>query len=347
MRLDFTLPGFGNKISYRDGIIRIQQKQQPTTIKDGNNSNNNNNNDDANADELKCFVIPNDAWKSTLRSSFEEENSSSSSSSSSPSPSSSSSSSFESKFNIEIKMTETKGYGVFFVPSLSSLLSEQQQLPSPQSIETMIIPKYTFLGFYKGVLIKSREELDRLHQKRRRTIIDAAAEAATVRGEESKNGTSSSAGTTRCTTTINISNVADYVMSLDGGMHFLDGYEYRATSTTTTTNTPASASASLGTKVYGFTPAQLNHATRDTKECNIVRKLVYVPDDYNTIIDATGIDINMNTMDDTIADDYPRTLPRIAFFASRDIQWNEELCFDYGTNFWKTKEKKRQQKKQD
>ena len=101
-------------------------------------------------------------------------------------------------------MTETKGYGVFFVPSLSSLLSEQQQLPSPQSIETMIIPKYTFLGFYKGVLIKSREELDHLHQKRRRTIIDVAAEAATARGEESKNGTSSSAGTTRCTTTTNI-----------------------------------------------------------------------------------------------------------------------------------------------
>ena len=90
MRLDFTLPGFGNKISYRDGIIRIQQKQQPTTIKDGNNSNNsnNNNNDDANDEESKCFVIPNDAWKSILRSSFEEENSSLS-----PSPSSSSSSS--------------------------------------------------------------------------------------------------------------------------------------------------------------------------------------------------------------------------------------------------------------
>ena len=29
--------------------------------------------------------------------------------------------------------------------------------------------------------------------------------------------------------------------------------------------------------------------------------------------------------------------PRIAFFASRDIETNEELVFDYGDNFWNAK----------
>jgi len=54
-----------------------------------------------------------------------------------------------------------------------------------------------------------------------------------------------------------------------------------------------------------FSPVHLNHADKGKEECNVVR-----------ILEGN----------------------RVAFFTSRDIAANEELCFDYGSNFWKGRE---------
>jgi SET domain-containing protein len=51
----------------------------------------------------------------------------------------------------------------------------------------------------------------------------------------------------------------------------------------------------------------LNHADKASEECNVVRLL---------------------------EDD------RVAFFTFRDIVADEELAFDYGSNFWKEREDK-------
>eukprot|EP00536_Pseudo-nitzschia_multiseries_P014393 jgi/Psemu1/291420/fgenesh1_pg.696_\ len=137
------------------------------------------------------------------------------------------------------------------------------------------LPRGTFLGLYEGRLVRSRDALDRLHASRR-------AEGNNTGG------------------------VADYVLSLDGGVHFLDGYEYRS-------------------------------------GCNVLRKLVYVPDDWQG--DNDDDDDDNDTRLDVEAwfrESYPRNLPRVAFFAARDICPGEELCFDYGTNFWKDKEQPKQ-----
>lgn len=50
-----------------------------------------------------------------------------------------------------------------------------------------------------------------------------------------------------------------------------------------------------------FSTVHLNHANKGTHECNCIR-------------------IMENE--------------RVAFFASRDIEIDEELCFDYGFHFW-------------
>lgn len=55
-----------------------------------------------------------------------------------------------------------------------------------------------------------------------------------------------------------------------------------------------------------FSTVHLNHADRDSTGCNVIRIL---------------------------EDD------RIAFFTSRFVHAGEELCFDYGSNFWRGKEK--------
>ena len=54
-----------------------------------------------------------------------------------------------------------------------------------------------------------------------------------------------------------------------------------------------------------FSTVHLNHADKNTHECNCIR---------------------------LFEDD------RVAFFTSRDIDINEELCFDYGSNFWRGRE---------
>ena len=133
--------------------------------------------------------------------------------------------------SIEIRDTGTiKGYGAFCC--------------------TPILPKHSFLGFYEGQRIESREELDKM--------------------------VSSSSNKKRM----------DYVMSIDGGYTFIDGYE-------------------MAQSRDIFNPSHLNHEDRGLEGCNCVRIL------------EDG---------------------RVAFFTSRDILQDEELCFDYGTNFWKGRE---------
>ena len=96
--------------------------------------------------------------------------------------------------------------------------------------------------------------------------------------------------------------VGDYVLSLDGGLHFLDGFHLR-----------------YQEQGQAFSMAHLNHSDKSEPSCNVIRQLVYLPDDADN--------------DETI---YPSNLPRVAFFAAREISMGEELAFDYGTNFWKT-----------
>mmetsp|Transcript_11921 Transcript_11921/g.14414 ORF Transcript_11921/g.14414 Transcript_11921/m.14414 type:complete len:196 (-) Transcript_11921:40-627(-) len=142
-------------------------------------------------------------------------------------PSSGTSPSSSTRDSIEIRDTGTiKGYGAFCIHN--------------------DIPKHTFLGFYEGALISSREELEELYPTKS----------------------------------------MDYVMSLDGGMTFLDGYER----------------AQQDKETGRFSPVFLNHADKDQSECNCIRLL----EDQ-----------------------------QVAFFTARTIHVGEELCFDYGKDYWK------------
>ena len=81
-------------------------------------------------------------------------------------------------------------------------------------------------------------------------------------------------------------NSGEYLMSLDGGLTFLDGFE-RAQDRSV------------------FAPVHLNHKDKDDDGCNCVRRF------------AKG---------------------EVAFFTKREIQVSEELCFDYGTSYWRGRE---------
>mmetsp|Transcript_56681 Transcript_56681/g.169337 ORF Transcript_56681/g.169337 Transcript_56681/m.169337 type:complete len:84 (-) Transcript_56681:185-436(-) len=79
----------------------------------------------------------------------------------------------------------------------------------------------------------------------------------------------------------------DYVMSLDGGVTFIDGYD-------------RAQDRSI------FSPVHLNHVDGDQEGCNCFR-----------LLEGT----------------------QVAFFTSRPIEGGEELCFDYGKNFWRGRER--------
>jgi hypothetical protein len=82
----------------------------------------------------------------------------------------------------------------------------------------------------------------------------------------------------------------DYLMSLDGGVTFLDGYD-RARDRSV------------------FSPAHLNHADKGpASKANCIR------------IFEEG---------------------RVAFFTARTIKVGKELCFDYGSNYWRGREKQK------
>ena len=115
------------------------------------------------------------------------------------------------------------------------------------------IDRHTFLGFYEG--IKTTQLL------------------STPRTNDDDNNNNK-----------NDTNRMGYMLSLDGGTSYLDGYE-RAQDRTT------------------FSPVHLNHADKTSPQCNCMRLL---------------------------SDDGQH----VAFFTSRAIQVGEELCFDYGTNYW-------------
>lgn len=109
---------------------------------------------------------------------------------------------------------------------------------------------HTFLGFYEGETINGRENLERIANDNRR----------------------------------------DYILSLDGGVTFIDGYR-----------------RAMDRSI--FSPCHLNHADKEKGDCNCMRILL---DDGSNV----------------------------AFFTSRNIQANEELCFDYGKNYWEGREQK-------
>ena len=153
---------------------------------------------------------------------------------------------------IDHRKTPCKGYGAFYAGSDT-------------------LPEGTFLGFYEGELVKSRESLDVLHEQRRENLRNTGLE------EEAQ-------------------KVGDYVLSLDGGVHFLDGFDLRYQSNNDNTF-----------DYQPFTCAHLNHANKGDSDCNVVRKLVYLPDD---------LDLKSNGPATTpfwLSDDYPRSLPRVAF----------------------------------
>lgn len=141
------------------------------------------------------------------------------------------------------------------------------------------LPEGSFLGLYEGKLVKTRERLDALHASRRKELLQQGLE------EDAK-------------------KVSDYVLSLDGGLHFLDGFHLRYQGNDQV-----------------FSMAHLNHSEKSEPSCNVVRKLVYIPEEsLHSVADET----------------HPSNLPRVAFFAAREISVGEELAFDYGTNFWRT-----------
>mmetsp|Transcript_28043 Transcript_28043/g.31033 ORF Transcript_28043/g.31033 Transcript_28043/m.31033 type:complete len:204 (+) Transcript_28043:96-707(+) len=74
----------------------------------------------------------------------------------------------------------------------------------------------------------------------------------------------------------------EYIVALDGGKTFLDGYN-RAQNRDV------------------FTPAHLNHKDKQYERCNCLR-----------ILEGD----------------------KVAFFTKRLIEEGEELCFDYGSNYW-------------
>ena len=292
MRLDFGIPVFGGRVSYRDGVLRIQPPPtlSPSTTTDTTKDGDDGSSTNTSFASSSMFVVPNAAFYPSSNKAAAVMLSKSSEAQGNDSDDDDD----DDVLGIQIRMTETKGYGAF-------------------AGNNKAIPKATFLGIYEGVLIKSRTELDRIHEQKRKEMINHDFDF--------------------------VDNVADYVMSLDGGMHFLDGYEFRATAASTATTTATAATATTktttATTTTTFTPAHLNHADKDTVECNVIRKLVYVPDELDDEFD--------DEFDSSDAfNSYPRNLPRVAFFASREIQIKEELCFDYGTNFWKEKKKKKE-----
>ena len=92
---------------------------------------------------------------------------------------------------------------------------------------TRPLDEATFLGWYEGAIVKGRENLDERIRKRQ-LQLDAA--------EQRKKGAN------------------DYVLSLDGGVTFIDGYD-RAQDRSS------------------FSPAHLNHEDGDKEGCNCVRVL--------------------------------------------------------------------------
>jgi hypothetical protein len=199
------------------------------------------------------------------------------------------------KIEIEHRKTPSKGYGAFYAG-------------------TEPLRGGSFLGFYEGRLVNSRESLDHLHALQKEDLLSAGMED-------------------------DANKVGDYVLSLDGGVHFLDGFDLRYRGNVNNVN---------NNERQQFTPAHLNHAEKGDPACNVVRTLVYLPDDISLpdtpetnesekITQTTKAENENNNKPLLwLSHDYPRNLPRVAFFVAREIHTGEELAFDYGTNFWKT-----------
>ena len=125
---------------------------------------------------------------------------------------------------------------------------------------TQPLVKETFLGFYEGTLITIKK--------------------------------SSSSSSSEDNIAELVETNTDYVMSLDGGITFMDGYE-RAQNREI------------------FSPVHLNHADKTSAGCNCLR-----------VLSSQGQGQGQ----------------QVAFFTARDVNIGEELCFDYGENYWKGRE---------
>lgn len=88
-----------------------------------------------------------------------------------------------------------KGYGAFVVASIDNTDTDGED--DGGEANGAFIPKGSFLGFYEGDVIVTREALDDVVSKRRRA--------------NSENGAA-------------VGAEMDYVMSVDGGVTFIDGY---------------------------------------------------------------------------------------------------------------------------
>lgn len=193
---------------------------------------------------------------------------------------------------IEHRETSSKGFGAFYA-------------------DTEPLRGGSFLGFYEGRLVTSRESLDRLHALRKKDLRSAGLED-------------------------DANKVGDYVLSLDGGVHFLDGFDLRYRGNGDEGGNGKSDTGNGNNERQQFTPAHLNHADKADPACNVIRKLVYLPDDLGLPDIPETNESKKENRPFWLSESYPRNLPRVAFFAARQIPIGEELAFDYGTNFWKT-----------
>lgn len=133
------------------------------------------------------------------------------------------------------------------------------------------LSRHSFLGLYEGEVVRGRERLEEVVRRRARDDDD------------------------------DDDGAFDYVVSLDGGDTFLDGYE-RARDRSV------------------FCPAHLNHADRGTDGCNCFRVLGEEEEEEEDGEDLDG---------------------KVAFFTARDVSVGEELCFDYGDDFWVGREERK------
>lgn len=106
--------------------------------------------------------------------------------------------------SIEIRKTKSKGYGAFAIRQ---------------------IDEGTFLGFYEGTVVKGRENLERLCQQRHEKLLQNAHDGLRNDNNYGELTQQMCTGLSRSEISMTTTSAMDYVMSLDGGVTFLDGHD--------------------------------------------------------------------------------------------------------------------------